>query len=160
MIAELERLENFNIRGNKIDPRLAYLPQIRQQTINNQTTEPNVRLHDMTNNKHTPRNAHEKGTIHNSSSVSFLPACHSKSGFIVNISPTLITDSNTPRPKKKFGGWFRSRSRSPEKEAQAREREASNTRDTPVVTKSAPRLRSRPPLDYRPTSHSLPPFFR
>ena len=76
------------------------------------------------------------------------------------VFPTVVTDPQTHRQKKKFGGWFRSRSHSPEKEMQARDREASTTQDREVVTKSAPRVRSRPPLDYQPTSHSLPSFFR
>ena len=63
VITELERLENFNIRGNKIDPRLAYLPQIRQQTINNQTTERNLMEHDATDYKNNPRSVSEQGTI-------------------------------------------------------------------------------------------------
>ena len=37
VITELEKLESFNVRGNKIDPRLAYIPHSEQRPLNNYT---------------------------------------------------------------------------------------------------------------------------
>ena len=62
VITELERLENFNVRGNKIDPRLTYLPHARQRTINIRTGDRGNGPRDPNNNT-AARSVRELGAV-------------------------------------------------------------------------------------------------